>query len=219
MAKNTAEINFSKFNPAFKVKKPLIRLPYIMQDEIPISMADKKQNIIQAVGLYGKQLLGFIRGKVNSDEDAEDILQDVWYQYSNLSELEAIESVSGWLYRVAKNKITDRFRKKKTERLEDHTFGNEDGEINFKEILLAEPSSAEDNFFKKLFWEELMNALEELPENQRSVFVQNELEDKTLQEIADASGENLKTIISRKGYAIKHLRGRLNNLYNELINY
>ena len=190
-----------------------------MRYESEIRMADKKQNIIQAVGLYGKQLLAFIRGRVGSDEDAEDILQDVWYQYSNLDEVEAIESVSGWLYRVAKNKITDGFRKKKPERLENFVFENESGEINFKEILLAEPTTSEDAFFKKMFWEELMQALDELPEKQRSVFVQNELEEMSLQEIADKSGESIKTIISRKGYAVKHLRERLNDLYNEFINY
>lgn len=188
-----------------------------MYHELEITMAEKKQNIVQTVGLYGKQLLGFIRGKVNSDEDAEDILQDVWFQYSNLDAVDVIESVSGWLYRVAKNKITDRFRKKKTERLDD--FYYEDGELNFKEILLSETSTPEDAFFKKLFWEELTNALEELPEKQREVFVQNELEDKSLQEIAQASGENIKTIISRKGYAIKFLRERLNNLYNDFLNF
>ncbi|PBQ34992.1 RNA polymerase subunit sigma-24 [Sphingobacteriaceae bacterium] len=182
-------------------------------------MAEKKQTIVQTVALYGKQLLGFIRGKVNSDEDAEDILQDVWYQYSNLDEVDAIESVSGWLYRVAKNKITDRFRRKKPERLEDFAFENESGEINFKEILLADPQNSEDEFFKKIFWEELMSALEELPEKQRSVFIQNELEEKSLQEIADQSGESIKTIISRKGYAVKFLRERLNDLYNEFLDY
>jgi len=182
-------------------------------------MAEKKQTIVQTVGLYGKQLLGFIRGKVNSDEDAEDILQDVWYQYSNLDEVEAIESVSGWLYRVAKNKITDRFRKKKPERLEDYSYENESGEINFKEILLADPQNPDDAFFKKMFWEELMSALEDLPEKQRQVFVQNELEEKSLQDIADESGENIKTIISRKGYAVKALRERLNDLYNDFLNY
>ncbi|MEO6302184.1 MAG: sigma-70 family RNA polymerase sigma factor [Bacteroidia bacterium] len=190
-----------------------------MRDDVELVMTEKKQNIIQTVGLYGKQLLGFIRGKVPTDEDAEDILQDVWYQYSNLNEVEAIDSVSGWLYRVAKNKITDRFRKKKTERLEDYTFENESGEINFKEILLSETQTPEDAFFKKLFWEELMNALEELPEKQRDVFIQNELEDKGLQQIADESGENIKTIISRKGYAVKFLRERLNNLYKDFLNY
>src|SRR5688500_7599846 len=180
----------------------------MLQRETEIGMTGRRQNIIQAVTLYGKQLLGFIRSKVRNEEDAEDILQDVWYQYSNLGELDAIESVSGWLYKVAKNKITDRFRKKRTEHLEDFTFENESGEINYKEILLAEPSSEEDRFFKKLFWEELLLALEELPEKQRHVFVQNELRDLSLQEIADQTGENIKTIISRKGYAVKHLRER-----------
>lgn len=190
-----------------------------MRDDIELIMTEKKQNIIQAVGLYGKQLLGFIRGKVPSDEDAEDILQDVWYQYSNLDEIEAIESVSGWLYRVAKNKITDRFRKKKPERLEDFSYENESGEISFKEILLSETHSPEDAFFKKIFWEELMNALEELPDKQRDVFIKNELEDMSLQQIADEAGENIKTIISRKGYAVKFLRERLNNLYKDFLNF
>lgn len=190
-----------------------------MRNDLELIMTEKKQNIIQTVGLYGKQLLGFIRGKVPTDEDAEDILQDVWYQYSNLDEIEAIDSVSGWLYRVAKNRITDKFRKKKTERLEDFAYENENGEINFKEILLAETQTTEDAFFKKLFWEELMNALEDLPEKQRDSFVQSELEDKTLQQIADESGENIKTIISRKGYAVKFLRERLNNLYKDFLNY
>lgn len=180
-------------------------------------MANKKDNILQTVNKYGKQLLGFIRGKVPTDEDAEDILQDVWYQYNNLDEVELIENVSGWLYRVARNKITDGYRKKKSEHLEDFTFTSEDGEVNFKEILLADARTPEDEFLKKIFWDELMDALEELPEKQRTVFVQNELEDMTLQEIADASSENIKTIISRKGYAVKHLRTRLQNLYNDFI--
>jgi RNA polymerase sigma factor (sigma-70 family) len=190
-----------------------------MGNDVDIIMAEKKQNIIQAVSTYGKQLLGFIRGRVGTDEDAEDILQDVWYQYSNLDGVEAIESVSGWLYRVAKNKITDRFRKKKPERLEDHTFESENGEINFKEILLADTNTPESAFFKKMFWEELMTALDELPEKQREAFVLNELEEISLQEIADKNGENIKTIISRKGYAVKHLRTRLETLYKEFLTY
>ncbi len=182
---------------------------------IDIEMANNNQNIIQTVNQYGKQLLGFIRGKVNSNEDAEDVLQDVWYQLSMLREIEAIESISGWLYRVAKNKITDRFRKKKTENLEDYSFETEDGEINFKEILLIDPQTPELAYFKKVFWEELLQALDELPEKQRNVFIQNELEDVSLQEIANQTGENIKTIISRKGYAVNYLRERLNTLYND----
>jgi RNA polymerase sigma factor (sigma-70 family) len=190
-----------------------------MTGEVGIPMTEKRQNIIQTVGLYGKQLLGFIKSRVGNNEDAEDILQDVWYQYSNLDEIEAVESVSGWLYRVAKNKITDRFRKKKPESLEDLAFENENGELNFKDILLSEPLTEEDSFFKKMFWEELTNALNELPEKQRNVFIKNEMDEMSLQQIADESGENIKTIISRKGYAVKHLRERLNDMYNDFLNY
>ena len=203
----------------FKVKLQFIRHVGILLDEMELLMAENRENIVQTVNRYGKQLLGFIRGKVATDEDAEDIIQDVWYQLSNTSEIAAIESLSGWLYRVAKNRITDTFRKKKPGHIADFTFESEDGEINFRDILLAESTSPEDEFFKKMFWEALMNALEELPEQQRYVFVQNEMEDRTLQAIADETGTNLKTIISRKGYAVKHLRNRLNNLYQDFIQY
>ncbi len=178
-----------------------------------------RQNIIQAIQDYGRQLFGFIRSRVKTNEDAEDILQDVWYQFSNQPEREAIESVSGWLYRVARNKITDRYRKKKNESLEDYSFYSEDGDVNFKEILLADNNNPETEHLRQLFWEELFSALDELPENQRRVFIKNELEDVTLQEIADKEGEKLKTIISRKRYAVLHLRKRLESLYNDIINY
>ena len=182
-------------------------------------MAGRQQNIIQAIQNYGRQLFGFIRSRVKTNEDAEDILQDVWYQFSNQPEREAIESVSGWLYKVARNKITDRYRKKKNESLEDYSFYDEEGGLNFKEILLADNSNPETEHLRQLFWEELFAALDELPANQRSVFTMNELEDMTLQEIADAEGEKLKTIISRKRYAVLHLRKRLESLYNDIVNY
>lgn len=178
-----------------------------------------RQNIIQAIQNYGRQLFGFIRSRVKTNEDAEDILQDVWYQFSNLPERESIESVSGWLYRVARNKITDLYRKKKNELLEDYSFYGDDGDLNFKEILLADNNNPETEHLRQFFWEELFAALDELPENQRRVFVQNELEEATLQEIADKEGEKLKTIISRKRYAVLHLRKRLATLYNDIINY
>ena len=127
--------------------------------------------------------------------------------------------VGGWLYRVARNKITDRYRKQKDVLIEDLSYEDDEGEINFREILLAESFSPEEESLKKLFWDQLFLALAELPENQRYVFVQNELEDRTLQELADETGENIKTLISRKGYAVKHLRNRLQNLYQEFINY
>ena len=182
-------------------------------------MENEKSNIVQTIKKYGRQLFGFIRSRVGTDEDAEDILQDVWYQLSNQPEAEAIESVSGWLHQVARNKITDRYRKRKDESLEDYSLYDDDGEINLKELLLADNNTPETEHLHQLFWEELFAALEELPENQRTVFVMNELEDITLQEIADRQGENIKTIISRKRYAVMHLRKRLEDLYNDIINY
>ena len=183
------------------------------------AMAVKKQNIIQTIKDYGNQLFGFIRSRVDIDEDAEDILQDVWYQLSVLQQSEAIESISGWLYRVAKNKIIDRSRKKQALSLDDFAF-EEDGESFYmSEILLNDKHKPETEHLRQLFWKELFAALKELPEKQRTVFVLNELEDMTLQQIADKDGENLKTIISRKRYAVQHLRNRLENLNKEIFNY
>jgi len=182
------------------------------------SMSDERHfSITETVQQFGKRLFGFVRGKVKTTEEAEDILQDVWYQFSRLSNLDELENVSAWLYRVAQNRVTDNYWKKKTENLEDFTYENDENEISFKEILLLdENASPELALFKEEFWSELMQALDELPENQKEVFLLNEIEDFTLQEIADQKGENLKTIISRKGYAVKHLRKRLQHLYNEL---
>ncbi len=182
------------------------------------SMSDERHfSITETVQQFGKRLFGFVRGKVKTTEEAEDILQDVWYQFSRLSNLDELENVSAWLYRVAQNRVTDNYRKKKTENLEDFTYENDEDEISFKEILLLdENASPELALFKEEFWSELMQALDKLPENQKEVFLLNEIEDFTLQEIADQKGENLKTIISRKGYAVKHLRKRLQHLYNEL---
>jgi RNA polymerase sigma factor (sigma-70 family) len=178
----------------------------------------EKNTILSTVRRYGSNLFRFIRGRVRSEEEAEDILQDVWVQLSRLSNLEEVESISAWLYQVARNRITDTYRKKNTESLEELAFEDEDGNLDFKEILLSDSQSPEDAFFKEIFWDALMQALDELPENQRQVFVWNELEDLTLQEIADKTNENLKTIISRKRYAVQHLRQRLQALYDELNN-
>ena len=181
-------------------------------------MAEKKSaSLSEVVKDYGSQLFRFIKGKVSKTEDAEDILQEVWYQTSRLTNIDDLENVGVWLYSVTRNKITDNYRKKKSDSLEDYTYEDEDGSFSIKEILLADDSNnPELKMFKDIFWDELMKALDELPDNQRRVFFQNEVEEKTLQEIADEEGENLKTIISRKGYAVKHLRKRLKHLYNEL---
>jgi RNA polymerase sigma factor (sigma-70 family) len=166
---------------------------------------------------YGKRLFSFIRGRVRTNEDAEDILQDVWYQLYNTTEV--IDQVGAWLYRVARNKIIDRHRKKRPELLDDQTYEDDDGELGFKEILLADPHDPETAYLKNLFWEQLYEGLEELPEEQAEVFILNELEGRTFAEIADQTGQNIKTLISRKGYAVKQLRRRLQTLYDEFINY
>ena len=190
----------------------------LLMEQTDSLMAEKKSNSIsKAVQQFGGKLFGFVRGKVNSTEDAEDILQDVWYQLSNLSNIHELENIGAWLYRVARNRVTDKYRKKSTESLEDYIYENEDGEFNFKEILLLDDSNnPELSYFKDLFWKELMDALDELPQKQKDVFILHEIEDVKLQDIADQTGENIKTIISRKGYAVKHLHTRLNYLYQEL---
>jgi len=197
----------------------LDRLQILMEPEQVIAMAEnKRQPILEAVKNYGNRLFGFIRGKVSTDEDAEDILQDVWYQFFNTSATETIEQVSGWLFAVARNRITDKYRKQKPALLDDYSYEDEAGEFHFKDILFADETDPATTQIKKLFWEELFIALDELPENQRQVFVWNELEEMTLQQIADTTNENLKTIISRKRYAVQHLRKRLEYVYNDLLN-
>lgn len=175
----------------------------------------KKTNIINQ---YSKKLLGFIKEKTKSLEDAEDILQEVWYQFSRLANIDELENISAWLYSVSRNKITDLYRKKKSDSLEDFTYEYDEDNFEIKDILLLDDTEHPDLvFFKELFWDEFNKALAELPENQRLVFTENEFEDKTLQQIADEQGENLKTIISRKGYVTKHLKNRLLPLYNEFL--
>ena len=175
-----------------------------------LSVADQpKRNIIQAVSDYGRKLFFFIRQRVNTDEDAEDILQDVWMQLSDVMNSEPIEQVSGWLYRVAKNKIIDKYRKKSTLSLDEEI--NEDEENDF---YLNIPESEQ---LRDVFWEQLYAALEEIPENQRQVFIWNELEEISFQEIAERTGEKINTLISRKRYAVLHLRKRLQQLYKETI--
>ena len=174
--------------------------------------------------LAQKQLFERFKGRMfalclryaNSREDAEDILQDVWYQFSNLADVETLENTGAWLYRVARNKLTDRYRRKRPDSLEDYGFEDEDGEFHWGELLLSDDQTPETELLRQVFWDALFEALQELPDNQRNVFIWNELEDQTFQQIADRTGENIKTLISRKRYAVQHLRRRLESLYLEL---
>jgi RNA polymerase sigma factor (sigma-70 family) len=189
-----------------------------MGQTMTISVTDKpKQNIIQAVRDYGKRLFYFIRGRVDSDEDAEDILQDVWYQFSNVMNSEPIEQTSAWLYRVARNRIIDKYRRQEPDSLEEILADDENNEFNFRELLLAGDENPEAENLRNLFWEQLFAALEELPAEQRQVFVLNELEDISFNEIAERTGEKINTLISRKRYAVLHLRKRLEQLRKDIL--
>jgi RNA polymerase sigma factor (sigma-70 family) len=185
-----------------------------------ITMAENRERKIGAIiNEYSNRLFGFIQKRVPSTADAEDITQEVWYQLSRVVELDAIEQISGWLFRVARNRITDNYRKQKPDLLLDKNSDDSDDEsFDLKSILMADTVSPEDENLKEIFWEALFEALEELPENQKNVFVWNELEDQTFQEISDRTGVNIKTLISRKRYAIQHLRSRLKTLYDEFFN-
>ncbi len=184
-----------------------------------MSETNKDQTITRVVAEYGKRLFSFIRGRVPTNEDAEDILQEVWYQFSRVIDVQPIEQVSGWLFRVARNKVTDNYRKHRPELLEDQRYSNEDGEWTFPEFLLADNHTPESETLRQMFWEELMDALEDLPASQREVFVWNELEDQTFREIADRTGDNIKTLISRKRYAVQFLRLRLEQMYAEFLEF
>lgn len=186
---------------------------------IKLPMAAERENYINTVfRRLSRQLFGFIRKRVSSTEDAEDILQEVFYQFAGNTE--PIEQASSWLYRVAKNKITDNYRKKKLP-LADDLFGSsesEDGIAEWKEILLANDSNPEMSLLRNIFWEELKAALDELPENQREVFISHEIEDISFREMEEKTGVPVATLITRKRYAVLHLRKRLANLKNELLN-
>lgn len=181
---------------------------------------EKNSNIIQAITLYGKNLLGFIRKRVKNDADAEDILQDVWYQFSAVVNSEPIEQTGAWLYKVARNKITDKHKKKSEALLDDFLVDeDEDDAMDFKEILMADDKTPETEYLRNLFWEQLFIALDELPEEQRQVFIWHELDDMPFAQIAELTGLNTNTLVLRKRYAVLHLRGKLKQLYKEITQY
>jgi RNA polymerase sigma factor (sigma-70 family) len=182
----------------------------------PGMTASTKTNISQAIKTYSQRLFSFIRGRVHTQEDAEDIMQDVWAQFTTVVDTEPIEQASAWLFRVARNRITDKHRKKRPGSLDSYT--NDEGEVDLKELLLSTSGDPETEHLRGIFWEQLFAALEELPQNQRDVFTWHELDDLSFEEIADRTGEKMNTLLSRKRYAVLHLRERLKIIYDELIN-
>ena len=167
------------------------------------------------------RLLGFIRKRVPATEDAEDILQDVFYQFiDGYNTIESIEKVSSWLLRVAKNKITDWYRKKRPVTFSKVTQGRDDEDIRDIESLIPSFSSElpDESFYWQMMWEKMEEALDELPEVQKEVFVKHEFEQMSFKEMAAQMGETVNTLLSRKRYATLHLRERLSEFYVELKN-
>ena len=180
--------------------------------------ADSKATITDTINAYSKRLMGFIRKRVNSEADAEDVLQDVFQQLAGHSE--PIEQMTAWLFRVARNKITDRRRKKRPEAIED-IFSSDDEELSldWTELFSQEGADPETEYIRSLFWEQLTTALAELPADQRWVFVKHELDGIPFNELSKETGEPVNTLISRKRYAVLHLRERLRMLRDELLNF
>jgi RNA polymerase sigma factor (sigma-70 family) len=168
-----------------------------------------------------KRLLGYIINRIPDRIEAEDILQDVFYQLTvGFNDIRRIESLTAWLYRVADNRITDLFRKKKPVNISfsEHAKIDEDDPLKLEEILPSLGSTPEDDEIKDMIWVAIEETLSALPREQRSVFVQNEFEEMSFKEISEKTGVGINTLISRKRYAVIALREKLNELYKLLKN-
>ena len=182
---------------------------------IPATMSDQK-NITETIKAYSKRLFGFIKQRVASNEDAEDILQEVFYQLAGNTK--PVDQLSSWLFTIARNKITDSYRKKRTELLDDIFFYDEEDDIGWNEILFSGNTDPETEYVRSIFWTTMNEALNELPLEQKEAFVEHELNDVSFDEISKRTGVPVATLISRKRYAVLHLRQRLEIVKNELLN-
>ena len=180
--------------------------------------AEQNERIQETVRQERKRLLHFIRKRVNNVADAEDILQDVLYQFTEYSRLGSqIDSITAWLFTVTRNKITDWFRKKRETTFSDHTQEVDGEETLFLTELIVDPdASSEAPLTRKIIAEAIMAAIDELPEDQRTVFLQHELEGISFEEMSAQTGVSVNTLLSRKRYAVLFLRERLAELYENL---
>jgi RNA polymerase sigma factor (sigma-70 family) len=179
---------------------------------------EQDQRISEVVTREQSRLRNFIRRRVPDPRDAEDILQDVFYKLVEANRLlMPIEHVTGWLFRVARNRITDLFRKKKPESFSDPALeDDEGGELLQIEDLLPSPDAGPDALYvRNVLLDELELAIDELPDEQREVFVAHELEGRSFKEMAAETGVSVNTLLSRKRYAVLHLRERLQSIYDE----
>ena len=185
-------------------------------------MSPKESEIITSA--YKEQhsrLLNYIRRRIPDRIEAEDILQDVFYQLTlGFNDIRRIENLTAWIYRVAENRIIDFFRKKKPAVFGYKDNMSEDGEgpLTLEEILPSVGTTPYDEDLKEMIWETLRETLSELPEEQRNVFVENEFEEKSFKEISEKTGIGVNTLISRKRYAVLALREKLDELYKLLKN-
>ena len=181
---------------------------------------EQDQRISEVVRREQSRLGNFIRRRVPDPRDAEDILQDVFYTLVEANRLlMPIEHVTGWLFTVARNRIIDFFRKKQPERFSDTALADEEGEPLALEELLPSPDAGPDALYaRNLLLDELEDALDELPAEQREVFVAHEIDGRSFKELAAETGVNINTLLARKRYAVLHLRNRLQDIYDEFLN-
>ena len=193
-------------------------------DELSItSMNEQDRQISEIVAEERSRLRNFIRRRVPDPSDVEDIVQEVFYELVEANRLlMPINHVPGWLFRVARNRITDLFRKKKPAALNDaahNESGDDEGELlQILDLLPSPDAGPEALYLRRVLLDELELALDELPNEQREVFVAHELEGLSFKELSAASGVKVNTLLSRKRYAVLHLRERLQHIYDELMN-
>ncbi len=186
-------------------------------ESLELMAFEPEQRISEVVEREQSRLRNFIRRRVPDPRDAEDILQDVFYKLVEANRLlMPIEHVTGWLFRVARNRIADLFRKKRPESFGEAAFEGEDGEVLQIEDLLPSPDAGPDALYvRSVLLDELELALDELPEDQRDVFVAHELEGRSFKRMAAETGVSVNTLLSRKRYAVLHLRERLQSVHDE----
>ncbi len=186
-------------------------------ESLELMAFEPDQRISEVVKREQSRLRNFIRRRVPDPRDAEDVLQDVFYQLVEANRLlMPIEHVTGWLFRVARNRITDLFRKKRPESFSDAAVEGEDGEVLQIEDLLPSPDAGPEALYvRNMLLDELELGLDELPEEQRDVFVAHELEGRSFKQMAAETGVSVNTLLSRKRYAVLHLRERLRSIYDE----
>ncbi len=180
---------------------------------------EQDQRISDVVKREQSRLRNFIRRRVPDPRDAEDILQDVFYELVEANRLlMPIEHVTGWLFRVARNRIIDLFRKSRPQSFSDTTVerDDEDERVRFEDLLPSPDAGPEALYARNVLLDELELALDELPDEQREVFVGHEFEGRSFKEIAAETGVSVNTLLSRKRYAVLHLRERLQTIYDEL---